>query len=94
MVPTIFVDTHGGGSDVCGHIEVRQPQVLGRGENPKLKRVENLREEAAGQVWGGHTSICLSWKTRWILRLKAEPVNMEVTGYVRSNTGSSTEVML
>lgn len=24
----IFVDTHGGCSDVCGHIEVRQPQVL------------------------------------------------------------------
>lgn len=42
---------------------------------------------------GGHTSICLSWKTRWMLRLKADPVNMEVTGYVRSNTGSITEVM-
>ena len=26
------------------------------------------------------TSICLSWKTRWMLRLKADPVNMEVTG--------------
>lgn len=29
-----------------------------------------------------------------MLRLKADPVNMDVTGYVRSNTGSSTEVML
>lgn len=49
---------------------------------------------ASGWWWGGHTSICLSWKTRWMLRLKADPVNMDVTGYVRSNTGSSTEVML
>lgn len=50
----------------------------------------------AGVEWvrGGHTSICLSWKTRWMLRLKADPVNMDVTGYVRSSTGSSTEVML
>lgn len=31
-------------------------------------------------VRGGCTSICLSWKTRWTLRLKADPVNMEVTG--------------
>lgn len=31
-------------------------------------------------VGGGCTSICLSWKTRWMLRLKADPVNMEVTG--------------
>lgn len=49
-----------------------------------------------GQSRGGRgrTSICLSWKTRWMLRLKADPVNMDVAGYVRSSMGSSTEVML
>lgn len=45
-------------------------------------------------VGRGHTSICLFWKTRWMLRLKADPVNMDVTGYVRSSMGSITEVML
>lgn len=54
------------------------------------------RRTGAGRGGGGglRTSICLSWKTRWTLRLKADPVNMEVAGYVRSSMGSSTEVML
>lgn len=47
-VPTIFVDTHGRGGDVRGHVEVRQPQVL-QGQRLRSRRSGDSCGEGQGR---------------------------------------------
>lgn len=48
---TIFVDTHGRGGDVRGHVEVWQPQVL-QEQGLRSRRTGDAYGERWG--WGGH----------------------------------------
>lgn len=50
--PTIFMNTHGRGSDVCSHVEIWQPQVLW-GQGPRLGRSGDTCGKGQGQSRGG-----------------------------------------